>query len=90
MRETAGVGALMGVADRRPEFDLIPALVSSGVVFHSAIMFSSVESWICEQPDDRHPVNAFVGDGVRYAMRSPKPRGIRGLPRAGEAGGTSA
>jgi hypothetical protein len=90
MRETAGVGAWMGVAERRPEFDLIPALISSGVVFHSAIVFSSAESWFCEQPDDRHRVNALVGDGVWYAMRPPKPRRIRWFPCAGEAGGTSA
>src|SRR6516164_1386848 len=73
-------------ASRRPELDVMRALVVAGlVVFHSAVVFAAGASWFVKDPRPSAGFTVFLlwgslwgmpllflvsGMGVRYAMRS--------------------
>src|SRR5512132_571334 len=77
---------LVPAASRRPELDLMRALVVAGlVVFHSAVVFASGTSWFVNDPRPSPGFTVFLlwgslwgmpllfvvsGMGARYALRS--------------------
>src|SRR6266498_1211187 len=82
----AGLAPSLSRPERRPELDFMRAFVVAGlVVFHSAIVFTTVGSWFVNDPRPSAGFDVFVlwgmtwgmpllfvvsGMGVRYALRT--------------------